>query len=75
MPYGRPVTGAVSAGGPDHPPAEEVGSAAPPSATALPFSVGSVSLRLYPHNDLAASGIVAELVPRPGWPWSPGSQG
>jgi alkanesulfonate monooxygenase SsuD/methylene tetrahydromethanopterin reductase-like flavin-dependent oxidoreductase (luciferase family) len=28
---------------------------------AIPFARGSVSLRLYPHNDLEAPGVVAEL--------------
>ena len=31
------------------------------SRLSLPFSAGSVSVRLYPHNDLAASEVVAEL--------------
>ena len=31
------------------------------SRVSLPFSPGSVSIRLYPHNDLAASEVVAEL--------------
>ena len=29
--------------------------------SAIPFARGSVSLRLYPHNDLAAPGVVSEL--------------
>ncbi len=34
---------------------------ATPDETSAPFARGSVSLRLYPHNDLPASAIVREL--------------
>ena len=47
--WSRPSTG--GGGGPT--------SASRPSA--IPFARGSVSLRLYPHNDLAAPGVVSEL--------------
>jgi alkanesulfonate monooxygenase SsuD/methylene tetrahydromethanopterin reductase-like flavin-dependent oxidoreductase (luciferase family) len=34
---------------------------APPAASTTPFAPGSVSIRLYPHNELAAAAIVREL--------------
>ncbi len=37
-----------------------------PPPESPPFARGSVSLRLYPHNDLAAPGVVAELCAQAG---------
>ncbi len=40
----------------------------PPAATSVPvpFAPGSVSMRLYPHNDLPAAEVVAELTAQAG---------
>ena len=59
--YGHSVTGAAGEGGPGRLPGEVSGLAAAAPLVSFPFSPGSVSIRLYPHNDLAASEVVAEL--------------
>ena len=35
--------------------------------SSAPFAAGSVSLRLYPHNELDASGILRELCEQANW--------
>lgn len=37
------------------------GLGASPAATSRPFDAGTVSLRLYPHNELSASGVIDGL--------------
>lgn len=56
------MTGSGDERGPQLP-IEPTGTAPPPSlpVTPGPFTTGSVSIRLYPHNDLAAPEVVAEL--------------
>ncbi len=60
------MTGAVGEGSPGRregvPPVPTTTGARLPA----PFSPGSVSLRLYPHNDLAAPEVVAELCAQAG---------
>ncbi|MGD0394562.1 MAG: LLM class flavin-dependent oxidoreductase [Acidimicrobiales bacterium] len=60
------MTGAVGAGGRGHSAGEEAGPSDTSASEAIPFAPGSVSLRLYPHNDLAAPGVVAELCAQAG---------
>ncbi len=55
------MTGAVSSEAPGRLPGERSGPADGRPASFQPFSPGSVSVRLYPHNDLAATEVVAEL--------------
>ncbi len=64
--YGHPVTGAASEGSPGRSPGEVSGLTDASSRPSLPFSPGSVSIRLYPHNDLAASEVVAEFCAQAG---------
>lgn len=64
--YGHLVTGSVSERSPGRLPGERSGPTDAGPALPLPFSPGSVSLRLYPHNDLAASEVVAELCTQAG---------
>jgi alkanesulfonate monooxygenase SsuD/methylene tetrahydromethanopterin reductase-like flavin-dependent oxidoreductase (luciferase family) len=51
------------------------GEPSPPRLPFPPFGPGSVSLRLYPHNDLEAEAIVAELCAQAGLALSSGFDG
>jgi alkanesulfonate monooxygenase SsuD/methylene tetrahydromethanopterin reductase-like flavin-dependent oxidoreductase (luciferase family) len=59
--YGHPVTGAVGNEDPVRLPGDRPGPTDDRAAPSQPIFPGSVSIRLYPHNDLAASEVVAEL--------------